>query len=381
MIDYRPAAPVAAKGKSPRFALGSRSGRSPAGERPLTPRSDGRPQARARVLAGSGSASSPSAGRTWSRSSDRRESASRGSRSSSRTVELGWPRDPGPFHAVRREQALQRFRAARQAGGGRLRQRRAARRAGEAACAVEDLVGPDEADERAAHLAMLIGLGGDGDVPDRETLFFSARVLVEALATREPTLLLFEDIHWADGSLLDFLETLAARVRDVPLLLLALARPEMLSERPGWAAGSPPIRRSPSTRCRTTPRRSSPNGYSRARLPGAARPRSPRPAEGNPLLIEELAATLAERVEDAESVSFRQAFVRSSRPASTPYPPTGGRSCWMPRSLESLLARRPRAVVAGRTFRPPGFSGGATLFAARPSREFRGISSSPSSTG
>ena len=45
-------------------------------------------------------------------------------------------------------------------------------------------------------------------------------------------MLLYEDIHWADASLLDLLETLAARVRDVPVLFVALARPELLTERP-----------------------------------------------------------------------------------------------------------------------------------------------------
>ena len=101
------------------------------------------------------------------------------------------------------------------------------------------LVGAEEGVEHARHLGILMGLGGEGDVSDRETLFFSARVFVEALAAHEPTVLLFEDIHWADASLLDLLETLATRVRDVPLLLLALARPEVLTQRPGWGGGLP----------------------------------------------------------------------------------------------------------------------------------------------
>ena len=56
---------------------------------------------------------------------------------------------------------------------------------------------------------------------------------------RSPTLLVYDDIHWADASLLDLLETFAARVRDVPVLFLALARPELLGERPGWGGGLP----------------------------------------------------------------------------------------------------------------------------------------------
>ena len=57
---------------------------------------------------------------------------------------------------------------------------------------------------------------------------------------RSPTLLLFEDIHWADASLLDLLETFASRVRDVPVLFVALARPELVTDgRPGAAASRP----------------------------------------------------------------------------------------------------------------------------------------------
>src|SRR5207247_3670359 len=75
--------------------------------------------------------------------------------------------------------------------------------------------------------------------PDRETLFFSARLLIEGLAARQPTVLILEDLHWADPSLLDLIEFLAARVRDVPLLLLTLARPELRSRRQSWGGGLP----------------------------------------------------------------------------------------------------------------------------------------------
>jgi class 3 adenylate cyclase len=162
--------------------------------------------------------------------------------------------------------------------------------------AVEELVGPGEAEEHAANLAMLIGLEGERNVSDRETLFFSARVLIETLAAREPTLLVFEDIHWADGSLLDLLETLATRTREVPLLLLALARPELLSDRPGWGGGLPAYTALPLDRL------SDEESHELAeRLLAGAGPQEQgvdaiaERAEGNPLFIEELAATVAER--------------------------------------------------------------------------------------
>ncbi len=70
------------------------------------------------------------------------------------------------------------------------------------------------------HLAILLGLDREGSVEDREELFFSVRVFIESVAADEPTLLVFEDIHWADRSLLDLIELLAARLRNLPVLIL-----------------------------------------------------------------------------------------------------------------------------------------------------------------
>jgi class 3 adenylate cyclase len=162
--------------------------------------------------------------------------------------------------------------------------------------AVAEIVGDEAAAEHAAHLALLIGLGENGDVADRETLFFSARILVESLGAEGPTLLLFEDIHWADESLLDLLETLAARVRDVPVLFLALARPELLNERPGWAGGLPAYTALPLDPL------AGDDAHELAKLLLARFKALEGPAEtvaetaeGNPLFIEELAASLAEK--------------------------------------------------------------------------------------
>src|SRR5947208_1878012 len=59
----------------------------------------------------------------------------------------------------------------------------------------------------------------------------------QQLAEAQPLVLVFEDIHWAEDPLLDLVEHLAAWVRDVPLLILCLARPELLDVRPGWGGG------------------------------------------------------------------------------------------------------------------------------------------------
>jgi class 3 adenylate cyclase len=162
--------------------------------------------------------------------------------------------------------------------------------------AVGSLVGDEAADEHAAHLSLLIGFDRGGDLPDRETLFFSARLFVESLATDGPTLLLFEDIHWADASLLELIETLAARVRDVPVLLLALARPEMLTERPGWAGGLPAYTALPLDRLTEDESRELAELLlKRHEAPDRRATKIAETAEGNPLFIEELAASIAER--------------------------------------------------------------------------------------
>jgi len=95
------------------------------------------------------------------------------------------------------------------------------------------------ADEVASHLAILVGLNPGATVADRETLFFSVRCFIEAVASNRPSVLIFEDLHWADASLLDLVELLGARLRDLPVLVLVLARPDLLDARPGWGGGLP----------------------------------------------------------------------------------------------------------------------------------------------
>jgi len=161
--------------------------------------------------------------------------------------------------------------------------------------AIASLAGPAAAEEHAPNLAMLLGLDGDREAPDREQLFFSARVLVESLALGGPTLLVYEDIHWADASLLDLLETFAARVRDVPVLFLALARPELLGDRPGWGGGLPAYTALP-----LEPLGEAAGRELAAELLGRVDETTRAEqvadtAEGNPLFIEELARCLGEQ--------------------------------------------------------------------------------------
>ena len=164
------------------------------------------------------------------------------------------------------------------------------------AAGVAELAGPAAAEEHAPHLAMLLGLEGESHVADRETLFFSARVVVESIALNGPALLLYEDIHWADASLLDLLETFAARVRDVPVFFVALARPELLTDRPGWGGGLPAYTAVPLDPLTATSSKELAKQlltYASLTIDGASA--IAETAEGNPLFIEELSASLAER--------------------------------------------------------------------------------------
>ncbi len=141
----------------------------------------------------------------------------------------------------------------------------------------------------AAHLAVLLGVEGGSDPADRATLFFSCRCFVEAVAVEQPTILIFEDVHWADGNLLDLVEEFAAGLRGLPVLLVAVARPELLDIRPDWGAGLPaylsvtlgPLKADDALKL----------ALRRLDDPGRAA-EVVRVAEGNPLFIEQLAAVI-----------------------------------------------------------------------------------------
>jgi predicted ATPase/class 3 adenylate cyclase len=85
-------------------------------------------------------------------------------------------------------------------------------------------------------VAQLLGLG-EGTSFERQDLFAAWRLFFERLADTYPTILAFEDMQGADASLLDFVEYLLEWSRDKPLLVVTLARPELLEKRPTWGAG------------------------------------------------------------------------------------------------------------------------------------------------
>jgi len=110
--------------------------------------------------------------------------------------------------------------------------------ASEVASAKLEAVLPEGA-ERAwfrQRLLPLLGIEATSTA-EREELFTAWRRFLELIAEDDPTVLVFEDLHWADEAMLAFLEHLADRAEGVPLLVIGTARTELFERHPGYAAG------------------------------------------------------------------------------------------------------------------------------------------------
>jgi class 3 adenylate cyclase/tetratricopeptide (TPR) repeat protein len=158
-------------------------------------------------------------------------------------------------------------------------------------------VAPDQG--AADWLAFAIGLSpsppAGGEALDRE-IAVAIRRLVEAASVERPLLVVAEDIHWAEPPLLDLLEYLATWTRDRPVLIMALARPDLLDLRPGWGSGRMEASRlqlEPLTRAETATLVGELLAVDG--LPDRLRDQLLDRAEGNPLFVEETIRLLLER--------------------------------------------------------------------------------------
>ena len=155
----------------------------------------------------------------------------------------------------------------------------------------------DESERRwfAATLGPLVGVGGGGPAAAREEAFTAWRRFLEELAARRPTVLVVEDLHWADAALLEFLEHLLDWSAPVPLLLLCTARPELFERNASWGGGKrnattislAPLSNEDSARLLQVV-------LERAVLPAEAQTVLLERAGGNPLYAEQFARMLAE---------------------------------------------------------------------------------------
>jgi class 3 adenylate cyclase/tetratricopeptide (TPR) repeat protein len=234
--------------------------------------------------------------------------------------------------------------------------------------AVREAVGLNDADSPEQARAKLIAVLGDdrrGDVVAQrvaemiglaetisgvEDSFDAARALFEALARKQPLVLVFDDIHWGAATFLDLIEHLADWTRGAGILLACMARPELLDARPGWGGGKlnatsvllEPLSEEECGRLIE-------NLVGEAKLAGEVEARIAEAAEGNPLFVEEMLSML---IDDHLLVREDGSWVATRELATVPVPPT----------IQALLAARldrlnpderaviERAAVAGKVF-------------------------------
>lgn len=94
---------------------------------------------------------------------------------------------------------------------------------------------PTEGDWILDRLAALLGVGEA--TGERSELFSAARAYFERISRKGTAVLVFEDLHWADPSLLEFIEELPDWSQNHPIVIVTMARPDLLERRPDWGSG------------------------------------------------------------------------------------------------------------------------------------------------
>jgi class 3 adenylate cyclase len=171
-------------------------------------------------------------------------------------------------------------------------------------------------------------LMGAADAAAGEDTFWAIRRFFEASARERPVVLVFDDIHWGEATFLDLVEHIADWSRGSPILLLCMARPDLLDLRPGWAGGKlnaatvslEPLSEDQSATLIV-------NLLGSTELPSQVASRIVETAEGNPLFVEE---TLAMLVDDGLVVREDGRWVAAGDLSSLTVPP----------SIQALLASR-----------------------------------------
>jgi predicted ATPase/class 3 adenylate cyclase len=145
---------------------------------------------------------------------------------------------------------------------------------------------------------LLDGLTGAADpTASTEQAFWAVRRAFEAVARRRPLIVCLEDLHWAEPTFIDLVEYLVGWSRDAPILIVCLARPELVERRPTLIAPHPnadALALEPLSADETATLLDLVSGD----LPGTVRERIGQAAEGNPLFVEQMAAMMTEREAD-----------------------------------------------------------------------------------
>ena len=195
------------------------------------------------------------------------------------------------------------------------------------------LASEDDADLITERVVQVLGLSEE-EVRAQET-FWAVRKLFESIARREALVVVFDDIHWAEPTLLDLIEHVADLSRDVPILLMCIARPDLLEGRPSWGGGKmnassillEPLRAEESAQLMA-------NLLGGMALPAAVETRISEAAEGNPLFVEEMVSML---IDDGFLRRQNGSWDVSSDLASVSVPAT----------IQALLAARLDRLDAG----------------------------------
>ena len=137
---------------------------------------------------------------------------------------------------------------------------------------------------------------GEGASPtSTDEIAWAVRKAIEACAATTPIVCVFDDVHWGEETFLDLVEHIADLSRGAPILLLCMARPELLDRRPGWAGG-----KLNATTVLLEPLSGDDSSQLIEELLGDKRIGRPirdrirEAAEGNPLFVEEMVAMLEE---------------------------------------------------------------------------------------
>ena len=233
-----------------------------------------------------------------------------------------------------------------------------------------------------SHLLALAGLAEETELGgNRRNEAFSAwRRFLEGLAEQRPLVLVFEDLHWADESLLDFVDELVDWVTDVPLLVVATARPELLERRPGWGGGklnATTLALAPLTerRDRTASRERARNTRARRRDPG----RAARAGRREPAVRGAVRRALRRARLDRRAHAARDAPGHHRGPPGRPQPGREEPHARRGRRRQGVLDRRARRDEGEATARSTRSSGKAS-FVDSGARRSRARASSPSPT-
>jgi class 3 adenylate cyclase/tetratricopeptide (TPR) repeat protein len=142
-------------------------------------------------------------------------------------------------------------------------------------------------------LETIRALLGDGQLAtSSEEIAWAFRKKLEVVASERPLVCVFDDLHWGEKTCLDLVEHVADLARDAPILLLCMARPDLLDIRPGWGGG-----KVNATSVLLEPLTSEETDQlieNLAQLDEGLRAQIQRAAEGNPLFVEEMVALLQE---------------------------------------------------------------------------------------